>query len=83
MFLLFFFTLKLVWANFKKVSAVWIWVDLFLLAKMPPYVCIFCGDTRMVVYKQLSTSTVLGKVDRQFKAGMQDPVIILCETSHR
>ena len=31
----------------------------------------------------IDTSTVLGKVDRQFKAGMQDPVIILCETSHR
>jgi hypothetical protein len=44
---------------------------------MLPHVCLFCGDTRMVVYKQLSTSTVLGIVDQQFKAGMQDPGIIL------
>jgi len=58
----------------KKVSAA---LYLGVFAKMPPHVCIFCGDTRMVVYKQLSTSTVLGIVDRQFKAGMRDPAILL------
>ena len=55
-----------------------------MFAKM--HACIFCGDTRMVVYKQLSTSTVLDIVDRQsleqikdiiIKAGMRDPAILL------
>lgn len=43
---------------------------------MEKHTCLFCGDTRMVVYKQISTVEILDIVDRQIKAGIADPAII-------
>jgi len=38
--------------------------------------CVFCGDTRKVVYKQISKVDVLDIVDRQINAGIRDPAIV-------
>lgn len=46
---------------------------------MPKHVCIFCGDSRMVVYKQIAIVKVLDIVDRQLRMGMHDPVIIFLQ----
>jgi hypothetical protein len=43
---------------------------------MHRHACIFCGDTRMVVYKQIATADVLSIVDRQLEAGMRDPAVV-------
>jgi hypothetical protein len=43
---------------------------------MHHHACIFCGDTRMVVYKRIPTREVTTIVDRQLEAGMTDPAVI-------
>jgi hypothetical protein len=43
---------------------------------MERHACIFCGDTRMVVYKQISKVDVIDIVDRQINAGIRDPAIV-------
>ena len=45
------------------------------------HACIFCGDTRCVVYKRLSTREVMSIVDRQLQAGMADPAVVLLKNS--
>jgi len=46
---------------------------------MERHTCLFCGDTRMVVYKQLSRLEVLDIIDRQITAGIRDPAIIFLQ----
>ena len=43
---------------------------------MERHACVFCGDTRMVVYKQISKVDVIDIVDRQINAGIRDPAIV-------
>lgn len=45
-------------------------------ANMERHTCIFCGNTRMVVYKQISKVDVLDIVNRQLRAGIRDPAIV-------
>ena len=43
--------------------------------------CIFCGDTRSVVFKRFPTRDVTDIVVRQLNAGMSDPAITLLKNS--
>ena len=43
---------------------------------MHHHACIFCGDTRMVVYKRIAALEVMAIVDRQLEAGMTDPAVV-------